>query len=570
MEHRRGRVTIVVILLVGLALATVMRQVAANQRGSTHLAASTPLSRMNSYALALLLGGLRGPLVMFLWPSSEGQKSEKNLEDFDTKVEWIRLLQAEFDTVHIFQIWNKAYNISVLMANPANKYATILDALDYAHQVDAERPNNINMLSAIAGIFGEKLGGSAEKNYYKSRVREETRAREPLVRVTFPGERRNDFADAAQAAGATPANLAFVPDEDTDAISVTVRKSIADAMRATFDGPGITYADRPRAARVAGMRRTELDPMLDAEGNLLDELVRPRPARRAGSNDGSELQYLKPFEPFPYGLSAHALDYNYRKRAQVLLREANQHHAQLSDLVVDSRPALSLRNWSDDEWERGRRAEAHAFGLPLPVPNERAPTEPEERLEMEGVAARLNPAAPVANPAALDEAIFSYERAAAAAAEALREYNVHLEKHRTNLMTYQSHQEELAAQAALVRGDADFLKLVRGGAGADRSAMAQRAAEHYRDAVRRYQGVLLARYIEDPQVKRFFPPDVTRDTVQQLPPEQIAQIADAVWDEVQRAGGQASLHFDEWQEMYAYVQRAAARLAGLQRVAPAQ
>ena len=154
MEHRRGRIAIITVLLVGLGLATVMRQVAANQRGSTHLAASTPLSRMNSYALALLLGGLRGPLVMFLWPSSEGQKSEKNLEDFDTKVEWIRLLQAEFDTVHIFQIWNKAYNISVLMANPANKYATILDALDYAHQVDAERPNHINMLSAIAGIFG--------------------------------------------------------------------------------------------------------------------------------------------------------------------------------------------------------------------------------------------------------------------------------------------------------------------------------------------------------------------------------------------------------------------------------
>ena len=39
---------------------------------------------MNSFALALLLGGLRGPLVMFLWTSSETQKTERNLEDFDT------------------------------------------------------------------------------------------------------------------------------------------------------------------------------------------------------------------------------------------------------------------------------------------------------------------------------------------------------------------------------------------------------------------------------------------------------------------------------------------------------
>jgi hypothetical protein len=449
------------------------------------------------------------------------------------------------------------------MANLANKYATILDALDYAQQVDAERPNNINILSAIAGIYGEKLGSSAEKNYYKSRVREETRAREPLVRVTFPGSRRNDFAEAAQAAGATPANLAFVPDEDTDAISVTVRKSVADAIRGRFTGAGVTYADRPRAARVAGMRRTELDPMLDAQGRLLDELVTPRPARRAGSNDGSELQYLKPFEPFPHGISAHALDYNYRKRAQVLLREANQHHAQLSDLVVDSRPALSLRNWSDDEWERGRRAEANAFDLPLPVAGERAAMEPEQRLEMEQTSARLDPAAAVANPAALDEAIFSYERAADAADESLREYEQHLAKHRTNFDTYRSHTEELTAQQALVQGDAAYLKLVRGGAGADRAALAKSAAEHYRDAIRRYQGVLLARYIEEPQVKRYFPPGVTRDTVQQLPPEQIARIADAVWDEVQQVGAQASMHFDEWQQMYAYVRRAEARLAEL-------
>ena len=77
---------------------------------------------------------------MILWSSSETQKSEKNLEDFDTKVEWIRLLQPEFDTVHIFQIWNKAYNISVQMAAVQNKYTTILDALEYAQRVEDQRP----------------------------------------------------------------------------------------------------------------------------------------------------------------------------------------------------------------------------------------------------------------------------------------------------------------------------------------------------------------------------------------------------------------------------------------------
>ena len=111
------------------------------------------MSNMSSDAIALATGWMRGPLVMMLWISSESQKADKNLEDFDTKVEWIRMLQPEFDSVHMFQIWNKAYNISVQMASLANKYTTILDALDYADKVNRQRPNDINIIVAVADIY---------------------------------------------------------------------------------------------------------------------------------------------------------------------------------------------------------------------------------------------------------------------------------------------------------------------------------------------------------------------------------------------------------------------------------
>ena len=121
--YRRRRLGIVIVMIIGLLGAGLMRAwsmeyqtVAAGPRG---LASSrNTLGNMNSYALALLLGGLRGPLVMFLWTTSESQKVDRDLEDLDTKIEWIRLLQPEFDTVHLFQMWNKAYNISVMMASP--------------------------------------------------------------------------------------------------------------------------------------------------------------------------------------------------------------------------------------------------------------------------------------------------------------------------------------------------------------------------------------------------------------------------------------------------------------------
>lgn len=556
----RGRAGIILVIVIALLLAGATRQWADQRRGERNLAVATPLSRMNSYALALLLGGLRGPLVMFLWPSSEGQKSDRNLEDFDTKVEWIRLLQAEFDTVHIFQIWNKAYNISVLMANLPNKYATILDALDYGHSVDAERPGNINILTAIAGIYGEKLATSAEKNYFKPRVREETMAREPLWRVTFPAGMREKFVDAAAQAGVAASRLLFTTDQVGDTVSTTLRQSVVENIRPQFSGEGITWTERQRqrvAGGGAGFRRTELDPMLDAEGRILPELVEPR-VKVAEGNDGSELQYLRRFEPFPYGISAHALGYNYYKRAQQLYRVNNQHHAQLSDLVIDSRPALTLRNWSEDEWERGRLAELDAFGVPEPTPRD-------DRIPLEHPLRDLPLDSRPVNAAALREAIFNYDRAATLAEESMAEYELHLAEFSTNFITYRAHMDELRARIALLRGDRDYLKLVAGED--DRGELIRRAMEEYAEAVRGFQLQLINYYVEERQME-MFPEGFSRENADQLSQEQLDALAERLREDVIRLD-QQSAHFDDWNEYFHYIRRAQSRLRLLESARPA-
>jgi hypothetical protein len=75
----------------------------------------------------------------------------------------------------MFQIWNKAYNISVQMASLPNRYAAILDALKYAADVDRERPGNVNIMNAIAQVYSNKLGTvHSEKAYYRRMVREQS------------------------------------------------------------------------------------------------------------------------------------------------------------------------------------------------------------------------------------------------------------------------------------------------------------------------------------------------------------------------------------------------------------
>src|SRR5207248_18280 len=99
----------------------------------------------------------------------------QNLEDIDAKIELIRMLQPDFDQVQVFQMWNKAFNLSVQVSSSPNKYAAVVDALEYGRRVDSERPDNVNILFETARIYFDKLNSSMEKSYYIDRVRQESK-----------------------------------------------------------------------------------------------------------------------------------------------------------------------------------------------------------------------------------------------------------------------------------------------------------------------------------------------------------------------------------------------------------
>src|SRR5262249_38882750 len=139
--------------------------------------------------------------------------------------------------------------------------------------------------------------------------------------------------------------------------------------------------------------------MLDDQFQILPSLLTPKPNHDANvtptadddgeRNSGAELQWLEKYKTadtasgdpggFIDGISPFALAYNYNKRAEVLQTHYGQRHAQLSDMVVDSRPAIALKCWAEEEWEQGRRRELQAMEL----------NAPEDRTELESAAANL-------------------------------------------------------------------------------------------------------------------------------------------------------------------------------------
>jgi hypothetical protein len=509
-RHRRGRLATVAVLIVSLVAAMLTRTAATRfqEKSSPNLRRTTgggaSLAGMDSYALALLLGGLRGPLVMVLWAQSESQKADRDLEGIDTQIEWIRRLQPEFDTVHIFQMWNKAYNLSVQMVGLANKYTTILDAVDYGKSIDAERPDNLNILKELGRIYSDKLGGAnPEKHYYRERLRRETRHREEQAGTARRGE--------------------------------------------------------------PGFQRLSHDVMLDSNGDILPQYLKPRRSEVSAEGetyDGSDLQFLKQYEPFPYGLSPFALGYNYNKRAQVLMSTLKQKPIQLSESVADSQPGLNLKGWSEEEWERARRMEIKALGIKLPA----------DRIPQETPTAALAIDAKPADASLLPEIIYSLNSASRLAGDAIKEYERHLRnpEFASKVTMYASHMDHLLGIRDLTAGDRDYLKAMQSTDAAERDKLLASASGHYRESIR-HNGLTALRYFtSDSLAAAVLPPGISRANIGTGPLgsrtavtwEDVYGLMNAIRAEINRRGGadMADENAEDRMEYETYVNRAVERL----------
>jgi hypothetical protein len=511
-QRRRtpGRFVTVLVMIVALVGAGITRHLAMGyqERHSptvrrTASGSAVSLAGMDSYALALLLGGLRGPLVMVLWANSESQKADRDLEGVDTQIEWIRRLQPEFDTVHIFQMWNKAYNLSVQMVGLSNKYTTILDALDYGRSIDAERPDNLNIIKEIARTYGEKLGNSIpEKHYYRERLRRES-----------------------------------------------------------------MYREQAQPQRAEGFQRVAHDSVLDANGNILAKFVTPRfPGK---PYDGSDLQFLKQYQPFPYGVSPAAFGYNYHKRAQVLMETQDQKPIQISTSVLDSQPALALKGWSEEEWERSRRMEIKAFGLPLPP----------ERLDQELPTADIPLDAKPADTSLIAEMIHGYDQATRLARDSEKEYERHLSnpEFATKRAMYGSHIDQVRGMGVMCAADRDYLKAMQTPAGDPaRAKLLASARQSYRDTIREFGLTAIRYFTADRLATAVLPKGVNRANIGTGPLGSATQVTDedvlrfhaAIGEQIQRAGGE---YYDEnaedRKEYDTYITRALQRIAHIDAAA---
>ena len=370
---------------------------------------SVRVGQLDSYALGLLLGGLRGPLTIALWNDLERQRVTGQYDDYDSKAELIRLLQPQFDRVHISQSRMKAYDVGADRAGVASRYAAVIDGIDYLRRVAAGRPADLDLTTELGKLYANKLGGSDERDAFGRRVRRETQAREPPVRIEFDAARQAELTAAAARAGVSPRDLLVRPADGRPGRLVTLlRESEAEELEG-FDAGRTTL--RPKAQTTAVGRAQRLPPLLDESGDLAADLARPRRDRPDGVAegdflDGAPLQFLREFAPFPEGVGPLALAYNEFQKARVLQEFAGQRSVEEGYASVFSNPGRALRDWAVEAYEVGRQLEAEAYGRPAPTRSKLGT----EQARAELASAAMPPGGEVPYPALLRRAVSYYDR----------------------------------------------------------------------------------------------------------------------------------------------------------------
>jgi hypothetical protein len=261
-----------------------------------------------------------------------------------------------------------------------------------------------------------------------------------------------------------------------------------------------------------------MKPLLDEHGDLLPASITgnrtPPPGLPTGEewNNGADLQYLAPFRHFPLGVSAQAMAYNYAKRAQVAQASEGQKPLQLSPMVIDSQPALLMKNWAEDEGEQGRRREARAFGVPLDTTN------------VQQILAVLKPDQRPGDTRDADEALYSYDRTVRLCRDAAREYHRHLANpnYAARIAIYQSHLADLSSLEHISAADHAYLsaQLADGDA---RAKLLRDAAAEYRLGLTEVERTLLEFYTENEVLNDpSFPQTLARAIrLHEIPDEQV-------------------------------------------------
>jgi hypothetical protein len=167
--------TLAILLLAALALAGAgaLDVRLLHLRGDLHLTQAPPTENMPPMVAftTVALGGFRGVLADVLWMRAGALQDEGRYFELVQLSDWIVKLQPRSPAIWAYHAWNMAYNISMLMSSPAEKWRWVRNGIVLLRDEGmACNPGSPRLHQELAWMFLHKLGTDYDSaaGYYRA------------------------------------------------------------------------------------------------------------------------------------------------------------------------------------------------------------------------------------------------------------------------------------------------------------------------------------------------------------------------------------------------------------------
>ena len=126
---------------------------------------------------AVTLGGFRGLAADILWLRMSHMQDAGNYFEMVQLADWISKLQPHSSEIWEFHSWNLAYNVSVIMPDPEDRWRWVWHGITLLRDEGlAYNPGDPALYRQLAWIFFHKIGQTADTahEFYKERLSEKT------------------------------------------------------------------------------------------------------------------------------------------------------------------------------------------------------------------------------------------------------------------------------------------------------------------------------------------------------------------------------------------------------------
>src|SRR5437867_8399530 len=116
------------------------------------------------------LGGFRGLIANALWIRANDLQEEGKYFEMVQLADWITKLEPHFTTVWIHQAWNMAYNISIKLNDPSDRWPWVLRGIELLRAQGLRyNPKEPLIYRELAWFYQHKMGQNLDDghDYYK-------------------------------------------------------------------------------------------------------------------------------------------------------------------------------------------------------------------------------------------------------------------------------------------------------------------------------------------------------------------------------------------------------------------